>query len=276
MMPDADAEERRHIRLPGTSNLRDLGGYEGAGGKRVRWGRLFRSGAMPKLGAPDWDWMLARGVAVVCDLRSAPERELAPTIWAGPPGTRHIAAEYDARLIYGRSFSPAPDGAVNDLHQSLYALFADILAPTLAEMFAALLDGQAPLIVHCSAGQDRTGLAAGILLGLLGVGRDAIYADYLLSTRCRQFDNELDRAGIAAFAETNVVARFYTDAIARSGMDAIKPRRLVDARGDALLKGALEGIDARFGSLENYAGRRLGVDAHGIERLRALYLEPAG
>lgn len=268
--------QQRHISLPGTSNLRDLGGYIGADGRSIRWGQLFRSGAMPKLGEADWGWMKERGISVVCDLRSAAERELAPTRWNGPGDTRHIHADYDPKLIYGRPFvPPRPGAAVNDLHQSLYEVFVDILAPTFTKMFAALLDEQAPIIFHCSAGQDRTGLAAGLLLGLLGVDRDTIYADYLLSTECRQFDNELDRAGIAQFAPTNIVAQFYTKAIRENGMNAVKPRRLVDANGDALLKTALDGIDARFGSLQGYAEQHLGVDEKGVERLRALYLEPA-
>ena len=266
---------QRHVRLPGTSNLRDLGGYRTACGRQVRWGRLYRSGAMPKLGEDDWRWMRERDVAVVCDLRSGEERALAPTRWSGPERTRHIHADYDARLIFGQAFLPSESGgALNDLHQSLYALFADILAPALTELFAALHEEQVPLIFHCSAGQDRTGLAAGLLLALLGVDRATIYDDYLLSTECRQFDNELDRTGIAAFEQTNIVARFYTQAIRERGIDAVKPRRLVDAEGQALLKHALDGIEARFGSLEDYAERRLGLKADGVERLRTLYLEP--
>lgn len=267
---------QRHIRLPGTSNLRDLGGYAGAGGRSVRWGRLYRSGAMPRLGQPDWAWMHEQGIATVCDLRSAAERELAPTLWQGPDHTRHILADYDPHPIFGKPFVPArPGAAVNDLHQGLYSLFVEMLAPAFREMFAALLDEQAPIIVHCSAGQDRTGIAAGLLLALLGVDRETIYADYLLSAECRQFDNELDRHGIGAFAETNIVARFYTEAIRRSGINAIRPPKLVDAEGAALLKHAFDVIEEQFGSVENYAAQRLGIDARGIERLRSIYLDAA-
>jgi protein-tyrosine phosphatase len=266
--------QQRHIRLPGTSNLRDLGGYAGADGRSVRWGRLYRSGAMPKLGEPDWAWMHEQGIAIVCDLRSDAERELASTRWQGPDHTRHILADYDPGPIYGKPFVPArPGAAVNDLHQGLYSLFVEILAPTFTEMLAALLDEQVPIIFHCSAGQDRTGLAAGLLLGLLGVDRETIYADYLLSTECRQFDNELDRMGVGAFAETNVVARFYTEAIQRNGINAIRPPKLVDAEGVALLKHAFDVIEEKFGSVENYAAQRLNIDAKSVERLRELYLE---
>jgi len=268
---------RRHIRLPGASNLRDLGGYPGHGNRTVRWGSLFRSGAMPKLAEADWQWMLAQGVATVCDLRSPQERELAPTVWQGPPRTRHIHADYDAALIFERPLAALrPDAPLNDMHHSLYPLFVDILVPALREMFEALLAGQVPLIVHCSAGQDRTGLAAGLLLAALGVDRDTILEDYLLSTECRQFENELDRMGLAAFAEANLVARFYTKAISERGIDAVKPRRLVDPQGNALLAAALEAIEARWGSIEAYLRDRLGVGPLEIDRLRSLYLEPAG
>jgi protein-tyrosine phosphatase len=274
--PSSDNDlERRVIRLPGTSNLRDLGGYPGADGRSVRWGRLYRSGAMPRLERADWHWMHERQIAVVCDLRSAAERELAPTRWQGPKHTRHVQADYDAALIYGRRFTPPrPGAAVNDLHQSLYALFVDILAPTFREIIAALLDEQAPIIFHCSAGQDRTGLTAGLLLSLLGVDRDIIYADYLLSTQCRQFENELDRTGVAEFAETNIVARFFTDAIRENGINSVRPPRLVDGSGNALLKLAFDEIEGRFGSVGEYARQRLDLEPKDIERFRELYLEP--
>ena len=269
-----DAVLSRHIRLPGTSNLRDLGGYSAAGGQSVLWGKLFRSGAMPKLGEADWAWMRERNIAVVCDLRTAAERELAPTRWQGPISTRHIRAEYDPAPIYGKPLEPArPGAAVNELHQSLYALFVDILAPVFTDLFAALVDEQVPIIFHCSAGQDRTGFAAGLLLSLLGVDRETIYADYLLSTQCRQFENELDREGAAAFAQTNMVARFYTDAISKSGTKAVRPPKLVDAQGAPLLKHLFDVVEQRFGSMENYAEQCLGIDAAAVDHLRSLYLE---
>lgn len=267
---------RRHIRLTGASNLRDLGGYRGHGNKTIRWGCLFRSGAMPRLAAADWQWMHAQRIATVCDLRSPQERELAPTVWQGPAATRHIHADYDAGLIFERSLAAlGHDAPLNDMHDSLYPLFVDILVPAFREMFQALVAEQAPLIFHCSAGQDRTGLAAGLLLTVLGVDRSIILEDYLLSTDCRQFDNELDRTGIAAFAQTNIVARFYTKAIGERGMGAVKPRRLVDSSGHALLKGALEGIEQRWGSIEAYVDGQLGIGSAGVDRLRALYLDPA-
>jgi protein-tyrosine phosphatase len=229
---------------------------------------------MPKLGDQDWRWMNERNISVVCDFRSPQERELAPTVWRGPDTTRHILADYDAAFIFERPFASVNGAApLNDMHHSLYPLFVDLLVPVLSEMFEALLEEQVPMIFHCSAGQDRTGLAAGLLLSLLGVDRETILEDYLLSTQCRQFENELDRLGIAAYAETNLVARFYTKAIAERGLDAVKPRRLVDPSGNALLKGAFDAIEQKWSSVEGYLEQRIGIDSAAVARMRSLYLE---
>lgn len=269
---DTEAWERL-VRLPGTSNLRDFGGYPAAGGRQVRRGQLYRSGAMPKLGPVDWEWMQARAIATVCDLRSDQEREVAPTLWRGRPDAHHIHASYDGAVLFSASSdSWLPGRALNDLHQNVYPLFAELLAPVFAEMFAALLDARAPLIVHCSAGQDRTGLAVGLVLTALGVPRPLIFEDYLLSTQARRFDNELDRVGLARLAATNVVARFYADALARHGMNAVKPRPLVDPEGQPLLALAFSALEGRWGGIDAYLEQKLGIGPAAVARLRELYL----
>lgn len=265
----------RQIRLPNTSNLRDVGGYEGLGGKTVRWGLIYRSGAMPRLAEPDWRWMAERRIATVCDLRTPEERELAPTNWQGGDETRHIEADYGAHHIFRNAQADSSkSGALNDLHHSLYSKFPHLLAPALQAMFQALLDGRTPLIVHCSAGQDRTGLAVGLVLSALGVPRNLIYEDYLLSTASRQFDKELDRAGLAAFAGHNDVARFYTDIIRSRGMKAVTPKPLLDQAGEPLLKLGFAAIEAEWGAVGDYLERQLGVGNPEVSRLQDLYLEP--
>src|ERR1700733_2683413 len=140
MRDSAKAMNQRHIRLPGASNLRDIGGYAASDGAQVRWGRIYRSGAMPRFGEVDCRWIKQQGIATVVDLRSDGERELAPCSWIAEHEARHVAARYDAGLIFPEDAgSPSRGGALNDLHQSLYTLFADLLAPTYRAMFAALI-----------------------------------------------------------------------------------------------------------------------------------------
>lgn len=277
MAQDLAGERRRHIPLEGGSNLRDVGGYETGDGRKVRWGRIYRSGAMPKLTEADWRWMSEQGVRTVCDLRADQERTLAPTNWRGPDHTRHIGAPYPAELIFVPPASePAPTApptrALNEMHQNHYPVFPKLLAAPYREMFAALVADETPLIVHCSAGQDRTGLAIGLVLTALGVPRPLIFEDYLLSTQHRRLENELDRTGLADLAHQNVVARYYTEALARYGEAVLTPRRLIDNDGRPLLLTAMTSIEQAWGSLEAYMDQELGVGEGETARLRALYL----
>jgi len=220
---------------------------------------------------PAWDWMAEQGVSAVCDLRSREERELAPTIWQGGKHTRHIGVEYDAQLLFAHRKEHRHAG-LNEMHDSLYAVFPRLLAPSLKAMFQALLEARTPLVVHCSAGQDRTGFAVGVLLSLLGVARDTILADYHLSTRCRRIENELDLDKILAHAEHNAFARYYADVLRRRGQAALKPRELVNRNGQSLLLDAFHAIGAEWGSVPAYVEAQLGLRHEHIVRLRKICL----
>lgn len=267
--------ERRHIRLEGSSNLRDIGGYPTADGMRVKWGRVFRSGSLWGLTAADWQWMDAQGFAVLCDLRSDAERELAPTIWQGrSPPPRTVDRNYDGTILFDRGEGRLADN-VGAIESQLYLKFATLLAPSIRGFFQALQEGEAPAVVHCTAGQDRTGLAVSLLLGALGVDRETIYADYLLSPQLRRPDRELDRNALASRADSNAVAAYYSSIVARLGPDAFAPKPLIHANGKPLVDLALTAIEKEWGSVENYVEAELGMGQDQLVRLRTHLLEPA-
>ncbi|MCW1383614.1 tyrosine-protein phosphatase [Novosphingobium sp. KCTC 2891] len=265
--------ERRHIRLEGGSNLRDIGGYAAAGGKKVRWGQVYRSGALWGLSDAGWDWMERQRIAAVCDLRSDGEREIAPTVWRGGAAPRQLDTNYAADHLFGAHHHAGNGAGVGELEISLYLKFARLLAPSLRELFGALVGGEVPVIVHCTAGQDRTGLAVSLLLSALEVDRSTIHADYLLSTELRIPDNEMDRNALIALADRNVVARFYTDLIRERGPDVFVPRRLVDGQGSPLVDVALSAIEGEWGSVENYMATELCVGPAELRELRNRLLE---
>lgn len=263
----------RHILLEGSSNLRDVGGYLSADGRTIRWGQIYRSGALGRLSDSDWGWMVDHDIGSVCDLRSGDERVLVPTDWRGAGHTRHLNVAYEAELIFGSLKQSKQVANLGEMGNSLYAVFPRLLAPAFKSIFAALLDSHTPIIVHCSAGQDRTGLAIGLILAALEIPRDLIFEDFLLSTDARKVSNEIDHDRIVEFANKNIAARFYAELLEEHGEAGFVPRHLVNPGGDALLGDAFAFIESEWGSLEEYLERELGVTAVHRERLRELYLE---
>lgn len=268
-------QNKRLIALEGTSNFRDAGGYETNTGEHVRWGVIYRSGALFRLTQGDWSWMSERRIAAICDLRSLEERELAPTQWLGGDHTAHVGEAYPAERILGRrARTPAEHGAgVGEMEESFYAVFADLLGPSFGAIFKALGDGHTPIIVHCTAGQDRTGLAIGLLLSALDVPREVILEDYVLSTQWRRPEFEIDRAAMAAREHDNAMARYFQDSFRARGAEALKPRRLFNRHGRPLLADALAGIEMRWGSIENYLQVSAGVNPELLAQVRANCLE---
>lgn len=266
--------ERRCIRLEGGSNLRDIGGYAAADGHRIKWGRVYRSGSLWGLTKADWGWVDQQEIRAVCDLRSDGEREIAPTIWNARRVPIQVDEVYSAHHLFTRR-SRGSEAGVGEMETRLYGIFARLLAPSFRGFFQALIDGHFPAIVHCTAGQDRTGLAVSLLLTALGVDRDTIYTDYLLSTELRVPENEMDHSLLPALADSNAVARFYTDLVQERGAEVFKPRRLLDANDMPLVEVALGVIARDWGSLEAYMEDELGVGPAEVRELRGRLLEKA-
>jgi protein-tyrosine phosphatase len=253
----------RAVSLQEGSNFRDLGGYPAADGKHVRWGKIFRSGATPLLTEADVRKIHSLGLADMIDLRSSEERALAPS---RVTGVRYHAIGYSMGSMMGPSGAPTSMSGLGEL----YAQMPTFLEPQLRMLFAALLEGDGPVVYNCSAGQDRTGFASAMVLTALGVPRDVIIADYHLSTTYRRPQSEMPKLS-PALAEGNPAAAFFIKV--QNSPAAQKAAPLVDAQGKALLLYALEAVEQKYGSVEAYLDQALGVDAAAIAKLRSMYLE---
>jgi len=172
-----EQEQRRWIELGGCYNFRDLGGYVAAGGRQVRWRRLFRSDGLHALTAGDVEHLHELGLAVVIDLRSSNEIErdgLGALFDTGRVVHRHHPF---IERVEPRDPSSYPSDMV-----VLYQEIIDNTRPAIAAIFGALSQEETyPVVFHCAAGKDRTGITAGLVLSVLGVPDETIIQDYALT-----------------------------------------------------------------------------------------------
>lgn len=232
---------RRMVTLEGVTNYRDVGGYPAHGGKTVRWDRLYRSGDLFALSDNDLAKLAASGLKTIVDFRSAFEAKADPDRVPASV-TRVCPLSIDPGDVFAMEDAMDGDGA--HLMERLNVVLVNEAKEQYAEFFRLLMNGgNMPLLFHCSAGKDRTGLAAALFLAALGVAREFIYADYLLS------------AGYAEEKYRHILTHH--------------PELLpVITVKQEYLAAAFAEIDAKYGGLGNYLTGELGVD---IDLLRDLY-----
>jgi protein-tyrosine phosphatase len=226
----AEDLDLRLVPLSGSLNLRDLGGYVTASGRIIRWGSVFRSDSLHRCSAEDFEVLERMGIGSIYDLRRDEEVEQSP----GPrtcvriPVTSRRLADTD----------PATLRTAADAERWLYEDYCLMLAesgPAFGTLFSHLAAGARPSVFHCLGGKDRTGMAAALLLTLLGVDRERVLDDYELTNRC---------AGPRRLR--HVVESFVEAGIGQAAAEALlsAPRWAMAA--------ALEQLDSRYGGVEAY------------------------
>lgn len=252
----------RLIPLQHGSNFRDIGGYQGAGGRTVRWGLIYRSGASATLTPEDLEKVKALGLRNMVDLRSNEERLLAPTKIDGVP---YAAVGYSMKALLG-----APQAGPPQNGGDIYRHFPTLLIPQLRIVFDMLKRQQGPIEYNCSAGQDRTGFVTAMILSALGVPRETILRDYHLSTQLRQPQNEMPHIDTALYANNPVAMMFahYQDNPAAAVAQPLK-----DTEGRAFLASAFDEIDTKWGSVDAYLDKEIGVSKVDLAALRRTYLQ---
>ena len=265
-----DRSYRRLLPLEGGSNFRDMGGYPSSMGGKVKRGLLFRSGAMTSLTPLDVDYLGRFGFDAVVDLRSSEEISLFPNVWVEKSDVPYLKVDYS--ILAMMAASQDEDSTVDDMrdYSQMYRSIHRSIEPQLKLYFETLLDADGPVVVNCSAGQDRTGVTSALLLSVLGVAEDQIIEDYLLSTDFRRPQYEFGEADLEAAAETNAFAAMML----RYGADEDRSRAnpLVTTDGTPFIAYTLAEVRRNHGSVETYLVNRLGLDRSQIERLRERYL----
>jgi len=166
--------DQRHVRFEACFNFRDIGGYETNDGGRVRWGAVFRSGSLHRLTLADRERIKGLSVRTVIDLRSQTELDRDGRFDAsGGVGFHHVPVE-DA------SVDEPQDDWSSQLGNVYYAI-ASANRSAIATAFGVLAEDEHPVVIHCFAGKDRTGIIAALMLSSLGVPDATIASDYQLS-----------------------------------------------------------------------------------------------
>jgi len=256
------------LSLEGGRNFRDLGGYATACGQKVRWRRLFRTGVLSQLTEDDHGALVPLGIRCVVDFRTRGERDREPARWhAGD--TVMKSWDYDEQVIelrqYFSSTAVTPEVAF-DAMCSFYRTLPHQLADQFADLFRSLADAQLPLVFGCSAGKDRTGVAAALVLTSLGVPWAQVVADFVLTDEVVDFEKLLFARpeGSMGLGEGNSF-------LVRIGPETRKP--LLQAH-PAYLEEAFRSIAGEYGSVDDYLESRLGVDRDMRAALRQQLLEP--
>lgn len=257
-IPPALAE--RLLELEGGRNFRDLGGYDTRDGRQVKRRVLYRSGSMAGLTPAALEQLAELDIKAIIDLRTGLERTAEPNPWCDRP--YYWCRDYErsfaelARLM--ESGIPSPEVA----RLAMLAGFRELpfeQADSYTVLFQRIAAGHTPMVFHCTAGKDRTGAAAAILLDVLGVAREIIMEDFALTDHAvdlrRAFqpgpDAKLDFFGSIA---PEVVATILS---AQPGYIAA----------------CLEAIDERCGSTEQYLQDHLAMSSDGIATLRETLLQ---
>lgn len=254
----------RVLALEQGSNFRDIRGYPAADGRQVRWGLIYRSGGQPSLTDGDVKGVSSLGIVHLVDLRSQEERRLWPTRLKDIPSS---AAEYSMDAIAAPMTIPAVAEA--DTYENGNRKFPTQLAPLLQIIFARLLEKGQPILYNYSGGQDRTGFVSAMILSALGVPRDIIYTDYLLSTPSRRPRWEFLPIS-DALAQSDPVAAYF--ACFQRRPDFSTPNKLTTAAGLPFLGFAFQEIERHWGSVDNYLLAEIGIADADITTLRQLYL----
>ncbi len=248
----------RIIATAGIHNFRDYGGYPVSGQGRVAWKRLFRSGEDAAATTHDLEVLGALGLAGIIDLRGTSERSKSPRRFPSNAAIPVICADGET--------TPAPHAAAaatafdvaaarrNMLDRYAELPFRQRLGNVYRRYFALLAETRGPTLVYCTAGKDRTGFLVALLHYALGVHRDDIFADYLLTNTAG--DGPARVAALRRDLERRFGASLSDEAV-----------NVVVSVDPQFLQTAFDAATGRYGTLDVYLAEVLGVTAQVREAL---------
>jgi protein-tyrosine phosphatase len=247
--------ERRPI-VEGAPNLRDLGGYKTADGRRVKWGRIFRSSNLGRLTDKGLVQIKRLGIQLVLDFRTEAEARKLPDRFPDSEAVNYVRlpiqhGEFEPTSVFDRIKAGDYSWISEDFMIQGYIDSVERYPDVWARFFQLLSDARCtPLLFHCTGGKDRTGAAAALVLQSLGVPEETVIEDY----------------GLSDGYNADVRKTIY-EHLQPFGVDLAKVEPYFTAP-ESRLRALLEHVDARYGSTVDYLIERVGVRAETIARLK--------
>jgi len=269
----------RTLPVDGMNNFRDLGGYETRDGRRVRWGMLYRSGHFHATTKEGLSYLKGLGLHTIVDYRSQdeiakyPNQTIAPGIRTYELDPEAHTAELSAQFtsskededlnLVNKIIDQKNKGALTGRYGIVMEQYKNFVEKDKCReafgqmLLAAAAPGAEPMVQHCRGGKDRTGFGSMLLLGLLGVEKKNLVADYMLT-----YENRLERNQVKM-----EIYKKYTDD--QEVLDYLYS--LTEARPE-FIEASIDQIMDQYGSMEQYAVQALGIEETTIVALRDKYL----
>jgi protein-tyrosine phosphatase len=251
----------RLIPMENAANFRDLGGIPTKDGRVVKWGKIYRSGKLNSLSDKDLDYFNTLGINTVIDFRDdievAKDKTRFPTNREvkrvrTPIGDRsgNMQAQLKKQVRQADQDTFDSEKFVADVMRQFVDTFAYQYQPFL-DLIAE--EENAPLLYHCTAGKDRTGLGTALVLAMLGVEEEIIYGDFMMSNyyRNEQINKTLRKSSLVIKQRV------------------VQP--LVEVK-ESYIKTAFDAIDEKYGSMDNFLEKEYGYDAEKLDVIRKKYL----
>ena len=265
---------QRVLNIDGVINFRDLGGYQTVDGRTVKWHQLYRSAQLNRMTDKGVAHIAAMGIKVVVDLRFSDETHQYPTQLEAVPEAEILSwhdelpsqekipdQSNDILRSWKESLASHDPAKVREAMRVNYPKKLYLHRSIYRKMLLRLAEGQVPLIFHCAAGKDRTGVAAALILSLLGVDNQQIVNDYLLTQKGIQHLLEDWMSGGA----TNDDPKDFQKQLASYPRDVVQP--VFDA-DQSYIETLLEYVEKTYGGFYEYALQQLELTQMDIEKLQ--------
>lgn len=252
------AEDSRFIRIPGSLNFRDFGGYITNDGRHIKRGYLFRSGMLTDIPASATAEFADLDIGVICDMRSHDEVALYPT-----PGYAAFDCQVHIPISPGTSqglrvsmeqMQHSPNDRVQFMREITREIAREHVA-AYALVLRALLETERGFLIHCMAGKDRTGFGAAVIKLTLGVSKPLIMEDYLLTNQA-----------------SDLVSRTRSRMKEQGHSIDESTLKIMTGVEQAYLEAAMDEVEQHFGGLNGYL-EAAEVSEQDINNLKARLLE---